>query len=184
MFSRHDVSQETWKRRHEKLNSSFSEWNPLGLLLIRYSLCRDHEFLLRTIFSKVFNIQTFVLLVLGEGFNAGHQDIIVAQKFIQQEPTEGVTKALILHRIWMHSDRDGVTATQTRCYRDSRSSHLEWPPWRGCWASVGCSETNVGSHTLVNIPRCILHEATLSTTDVILKGGSQQHLLCHTLIRE
>lgn len=175
MFSRHDVPQETWKKRHEKLKSSFSAWSSLWLLLICYSWCRDLQLLFRTIFPQGFqgkNLQTFVLLVLSEGFNAGHQDIVVAQKFIQQEPTEAVTKALILHRIWMHSDRDGVTAAQTRCYRDSRSSHLAWPPWRGCWASAGCSETNVGSHTPVNIPRCIPHEATLSTTDVISKGGS------------
>lgn len=42
---------------------------------------------------------TFVLLIFSKRLNAGHQDVVIAQKLIQQEAAEAVTKALVLHGI-------------------------------------------------------------------------------------
>lgn len=44
-------------------------------------------------------LSTFVLLVLCERLHAGHQDVIVAQKLVEQEAAEAVTEALVLHGI-------------------------------------------------------------------------------------
>lgn len=67
--------------------------------------------------TALFSSYTFVLLVLSQGFNAGHQDVVIAQKFIQQKAAEAVTKTLVLHRIWMDTRRQGQGSMETDTVR-------------------------------------------------------------------
>jgi len=46
---------------------------------------------------------TFVVLLFCQLFDTGHEDVIVAEKLIQQEATETVTKALVFCGIYKKS---------------------------------------------------------------------------------
>lgn len=45
--------------------------------------------------SPLHEAHTFVLLILCQALNTGHEDVIVAQKLIQQQAAEAVPKALV-----------------------------------------------------------------------------------------
>ena len=175
MFSRHHVPQEPCRKlrfySHTfKIKKRIVSARQQSSLVLYIYWGSYYELIYVHVPALAQCLSTFVLLILSECLHAGHQDVVVSQKLIQQKTTESVSETLVLHGICTETSvslRQCMTLPVLRCVSQVwipgkyQVCYPTWPPWQGYWVFVLCSETDVGNRTPENIPRCIPPEARL-----------------------